>query len=242
MITAGFDRGAPPRSRRRRSCSGTASGPRTRPHRCRRSCRPAEPRAPSGPRGPRSRPGCRSWAICASEMPCRLASRSTSAVSSGASCDDLGATSVIKNSWSTNHGSILVASCTCSALAPARIACTARPSRPSCGRARLGQQLGDGRLVDLAGQVERRPRILQAAQRLAQRLGEVAADGHRLADALHVSGQCAVGRGELLEREPRHLDHDVVQGRFEAGRGSVPRGRPCSPFGVVMSLGISSRV
>ena len=36
--------------------------------------------------------------------------------------------------------------------------------------------------------------LLQGAQRLLQRLGEVAADRHRLADRLHVRGQRRVGR------------------------------------------------
>ena len=74
--------------------------------------------------------------------------------------------------------------------------------------------------------------LLQRAQRLLQRLGEVAADRHRLADRLHVRGQRRVGARELLEREPRHLHHDVVERRLEAAPGSR----------AVMSLGISSRV
>ena len=53
-------------------------------------------------------------------------------------------------SWSTNHGSILVASCTCSGVAPA----AQRPhdhAEPAVVRAgRLAQQLRD-RLGDLAG-------------------------------------------------------------------------------------------
>ena len=58
---------------------------------------------------------------------------------------------------------------------------------------------------------------LHRAQRLAERLGEVAAERHPLADRLHRGGQLGVGAGELLEGEPRHLDHDVVQGRLERG-------------------------
>lgn len=58
----------------------------------------------------------------------------------------------------------------------------------------------------------------ERAHHLAEGLGEVAADGHRLADGLHRRGQCAVGTGELLERESRCLDHHVVQRRLEAGR------------------------
>ena len=53
---------------------------------------------------------------------------------------------------------------------------------------------------------------------LLEGLGEVASDRHGLADALHRRGQRRVRGGELLEGEPRHLDHDVVHGRLEAGR------------------------
>ena len=73
--------------------------------------------------------------------------------------------------------------------------------------------------------VERRVLALQGAQRLLQRLGEVAADRHRLADGLHVGGQRGVGGRELLEREPRHLHHDVVERRLEADAGVSPVGR-----------------
>ncbi len=67
--------------------------------------------------------------------------------------------------------------------------------------------------------VEGRAALLQRAQGLLERFGEVAADGHRLADALHRGRERGVGRGELLEGEPRHLDDDVVEGRLEARRG-----------------------
>ena len=59
---------------------------------------------------------------------------------------------------------------------------------------------------------------LARAQRLAHRLAEVAADAHRLADRLHLRRQRAVGAGELLEREARRLDDDVVDRRLEGGR------------------------
>src|SRR5205807_4605085 len=48
---------------------------------------------------------------------------------------------------------------------------------------------------------------------------EGAADGHRLADRLHLGGQGRVGVGELLEGPARHLGDDVVDGRLEAGGG-----------------------
>jgi hypothetical protein len=61
-----------------------------------------------------------------------------------------------------------------------------------------------------------RPR---GAQRLVERLLEGAADGHHLTDGLHAGGQRVVGAAELLEREPRDLDHHVVDGRLERGLG-----------------------
>ena len=61
--------------------------------------------------------------------------------------------------------------------------------------------------------------LLQRAQRLLERLGEVAADRHGLADRLHGGGEGGVGGRELLEGEPRRLDDDVVERRLEGGRG-----------------------
>ena len=76
--------------------------------------------------------------------------------------------------------------------------------------------------------VERLPRRRRAgvelarAERLEERLGERAADAHRLADRLHLRAERPVGAGELLEREARELDDDVVERRLEA-RGRRPR-------------------
>ena len=58
---------------------------------------------------------------------------------------------------------------------------------------------------------------LERAPGLAERLLEGAADRHHLAHGLHRRGQLRVGLGELLEREPRHLHHDVVERRLERG-------------------------
>ncbi len=63
---------------------------------------------------------------------------------------------------------------------------------------------------------------LARAHRLCERLPEGAADRHRLAHGLHVGRQLAVGAGELLEGEARHLRDDVVDGRLER-RGRRPR-------------------
>ena len=60
---------------------------------------------------------------------------------------------------------------------------------------------------------------LETAPGLGEGLGERAADAHRLADRLHLGPERAVGTGELLEREARHLDDDVVERRLEACGG-----------------------
>ena len=70
--------------------------------------------------------------ICASEKPCRLALRSRLGVSSSAAVTST-AISLISASWSTNHGSMAVASKISSGVAPARIASMTFLRRPSCG-------------------------------------------------------------------------------------------------------------
>jgi len=94
------------------------------------------------------------------------------------------------------------------------------PDDPTVGGDRdLGEQRLDRRRVgNRAVPVKAGLLALHRAQRLLQRLGEVAAQRHRLADALHRRRQGRVGGGELLEREPRHLDDDIVQGRLEGRR------------------------
>ena len=70
--------------------------------------------------------------------------------------------------------------------------------------------------------VEARPRRGRAAlefarpMRLQQRLRERPADAHRLSHRLHLGAERLVGAGELLEREARELDDDVVERRLEA--------------------------
>ena len=71
-----------------------------------------------------------------------------------------------------------------------------------------------GQLVGPHG-VARRVQLPRAA-RLQERLAERAADAHRLADRLHLRAERRVGAGELLEREARELDDDVVERRLEA--------------------------
>ena len=59
---------------------------------------------------------------------------------------------------------------------------------------------------------------LQPAEPLLERLLERAADRHRLADGFHLGRERRIGRGEFLEGEARHLDHDVIEHRLERRR------------------------
>jgi hypothetical protein len=59
---------------------------------------------------------------------------------------------------------------------------------------------------------------LQSTSSLVERFGEGAADAHRLADGLHLRAEARVRTRELLEREARPLDDDVVERRLEARR------------------------
>ena len=106
---------------------------------------------------------------------------------------------------------------------------------PVGGRHRCpGYQLifGQGRIEPLGRvAIEAGAAGLERTQRFLQRLREVAADGHRLADRLHPGPEDLRRTRELLERPPGYLRDHVVDRRFEAGR-RLP----------VMSLRISSRV
>ena len=77
------------------------------------------------------------------------------------------------------------------------------------------QALGDQIVVEL----RRRRGLagLEAADAFAERLLEGAADRHHFADRLHLRAEHRLGAGELLELPARDLDHDVVDGRLEAG-------------------------
>jgi hypothetical protein len=116
--------------------------------------------------------------------------------------------------WARNQGSILVSSCTCSRLMPARKAWPTYQMRSGAGLA-ISCSMIVAVGLDLVEAVRRR---LQPAQRLLQRFLEGAADRHHLADRLHLRGQAVVGLRELLEREARDLGDDVVDRRLEAGR------------------------
>ncbi len=112
-----------------------------------------------------------------------------------------------------NHGSMLVRRCSSSIAVPRRSASSTWSNRsaPGCSSASSSSPWfvrGARSRVELA-----------RAQRLRERLLERPPDRHRLADRLHVGGQVGFGARELLEREPRPLDHAVVD------RGLKARGR-----------------
>ena len=58
---------------------------------------------------------------------------------------------------------------------------------------------------------------LEGTQGFLQGLGEIAPDRHRLAHGFHRGGESGISLRELLERETRHLDDDVVEGGLEGG-------------------------
>ncbi len=94
---------------------------------------------------------------------------------------------------------------------PGRLPCPAVPGP-------AGQHIERGSPGRILGQ-EASPRLFQAAQRLVERCAEGAVDGHDLAGGLHLRAERAVGAGELVEREARQLDDDVVEGRLERSDG-----------------------
>uniref|UniRef100_A0A0N4ZAR3 NAD-specific glutamate dehydrogenase n=1 Tax=Parastrongyloides trichosuri TaxID=131310 RepID=A0A0N4ZAR3_PARTI len=83
-----------------------------------------------------------------------------------------------------------------------------------------GVVLGAGHAVDL-DVVEADLAGLQAAQCLLHRFLEGAAHRHHLTHRLHLGGQARIGGRELLEGEARDLGDDVIDGRFERGRGQA---------------------
>ena len=87
-----------------------------------------------------------------------------------------------------------------------------------------GQRLGDSGLVRCAFDfdiVETREAGLHRGQRLLQRLVKGPSDRHDLAHGFHRGGEVRLGAGEFLEGEARDLGDNVVDGRFERGRGDA---------------------
>ena len=62
---------------------------------------------------------------------------------------------------------------------------------------------------------ERGPLLLQRAHGLLKCFGEVTAQRHCLTHRFHGGGEGWISGGELLERETRHLNDHIVEGRLE---------------------------
>ncbi len=106
-------------------------------------------------------------------------------------------------------------------LTPRRSTASSWKGRSGVAMAACREQFVVGQLVEqrLAGvAVQAEATLFERAQALLQRFRERAADRHRLADRLHLRTEHPGGAGELLEGPTRHLGHDVVDGRLEAGR------------------------
>ena len=86
----------------------------------------------------------------------------------------------------------------------------------------IEQTVGPQRRFVFAVRAKSGPTRLERAQRLLHRFFEGAPDGHGLAHTLHLRSQNGIGLGKLFEGEARHLDHAVVDGRFETRR-RLPR-------------------
>ena len=145
-------------------------------------------------------------AMRASETPSCLSSRSASASrpSSPRAAASSSRATRRASSWQ-NQGCTLLSTESASGSSPSR----RRPSSAS-KRSQAGV-VSSPSLARIAIELAR-------AHGLAVGLVEAAADAHRLADRLHLRRQRLVGAGELLEREARSLDDDVVDRRLERGR------------------------
>src|SRR5580692_4484294 len=157
----------------------------------------------------------RNSASCASEKPFCLAVRRVSA-SRACACLTCSATWFMCWICSMNQGSMPVVVATSSGLAPARSARWMVARRPSCGvpqsRSRPAASAG------VSSFQPNGPWLLSS-----DRSAFCSASGklRPMAIASPTLFMCVVSvgsAGELLEREPRHLDHDVVQRGLEAGR------------------------
>ena len=194
----------------------------------------AQARRRAGPPRTASSDVRRSVAICASDRPCRLACAAPPG-QRGGRAGRARATSLMSWIWSRNHGSMPVQLVDLlERRPPARSTCCTSTRRCSVGRVIVATQRVEG--VARAGRrrAQWKTESFLSIERIALPSASVKLrpERHRLADRLHGRGQGVVGGRELLEREPRHLDDDVVE------RGLEARGRRAP----VMSLGISSSV
>ncbi len=103
-------------------------------------------------------------------------------------------------------------------VSPARSACAAISSRSGRGADRAARKASGVPSPGGVDLVQPGQPGLHAAQAFLQRLGEAAADRHRLAHRLHRGGEQGRGAGEFLEGEARDLDNHVVDGRLERRR------------------------
>ncbi len=81
----------------------------------------------------------------------------------------------------------------------------------------FGRDVVERRLARVG--VETMAALLERTECLLHRLGEGSADGHDLTHRLHRRTEHPAGARELLERPARNLGDDIIDRRFEAGRG-----------------------
>ena len=234
MSTLGRSRGATSVLLVVASSSGTAWSRRTRRRRCRRSCRPAGCRArAAAPRTTSSRQSGAARRAGRRRSRAAWPGAAASGSSTAASRDLARRPRRSARSGRGTTGRSPVASCSLlDAWRRPRIArctCSSRPSVRAAHLASRSVSTSPGRLAGPSGTRRRRCSSERSAFCSASvKLRPIAIASPTL---LHRRGQRRVGGRELLEREPRHLDHDVVQRRLEA-----------AGVFAVMSLGISSRV
>ncbi len=173
------------RSRPRRSSTCRAWRRRTRRRRCRCACRPAAPRALARAAVTAVSAGPVSSASRWSEKPSALSRRSACASLGKPSAATARSASTMRASSRRNHGSKRLAAWMSSSDRPARIACAAISSRSGRGCDRAARNAS--RPPSPGGSTGSRPDkpVSMRAQALLQRLGEAAADRHRLAHRLH---------------------------------------------------------
>ncbi len=81
----------------------------------------------------------------------------------------------------------------------------------------FGRDVVERRLARVG--VETMAALLERTECLLHRLGEGSADGHDFTHRLHRRTEHPAGARELLERPARNLGDDIIDRRFEAGRG-----------------------
>ncbi len=192
---------------------------RTRRRTCRRACRPDEFRRRDARRAPAPR--------ASPAMPPRSGGRRSRGACSGATSEDprqhgrladerersLVAMSAM---CCRNHGSIRVSSCARSSVSPSLNPAATWNTRSGVVTAIARSSVGRSSVI---GRFEARAAGLSSERiAFAERLAERAADRHRLADRLHLRAEHGLRRRELLEREPRPLDDDVIDRRLERCR------------------------